>query len=500
MVISTDTSTSFSPTSGKFDAFIRDQLILANPILESRIKAASRISLRGIAVVSGMGARVPFIRVNLAYRSDPFGIVLAINSAVSFGSVVSWCFLNMIHDKLRPLSEQEKRLLESQQSMRKCRLLFRVTRIGIEALIGMIAQVPLAYMAYAYNSKNVYYPTLVLVVDSAYPIYSLDLTAEEISGKKRLNQLERHLANIKQKFINKLEGARANLASLPKEDKISLLDELEGIKELSHCPNPSKKYLGIVFRHSLTPKPTTNRIIKTGRVVPLMGGTVLGVSQLIFAWMLSYQAAKIFFDNDPICIGWAVFVVLCNLYLTFFVMLGTSMNLYDVGIKCLRRAPPKTLVGSLYPKIQITLRIASAAVSLLSFSGPLKIAQDYFSGNFGIFMQVTSVIASLFIAGTAMFSLADDIIAEGGIRFGSREHRLLIKLDRNLQRLILLIKKSSFIEFLNLLDLIPRTKYQSWLNKLNMTQADISHYLNSLRETRGEKRSLLSGNESSLPS
>lgn len=471
--------------TGRLDSFINKYLIEHRPIPESTIHRISKRALQGLAVISGMGARVPFIRVNLAYSSNAWGIILASNSAASFGSIIAWCLLNIINDKLKPLSREEKRLLRSQIPIQ-----YRVAISICMIAGGIIAQAPLAYMAYAYNNDNIYFPILVLLVDSGYPIYSLHLGSEQLLKKRRLNALERQLDRVKDQLVGKLERSRTTLAVMTPEGREKYLTQLQNIKLTSDRSKLSTKYLKALITNSLKIKNSPeNRVIKAARILPASVGVTLAISQLIFAAVLTYHGAKLFLDNDPFSISWAAFVVLCNTFLNFSVMVGTSISAYDTGIKYLRGIPQQSLIGSLYPKTQACSRLISLCISALSFGGPLKVAQDYLSGGFGLFIQISSVMATIMLSIAAMFALVDDLMTFVGIHYGSKEHQELIKLDFEIKRLINLIKESPFVDFLQFLDLLPRKKYMKWINKLQIKEQDLQDYLTSISESEPEPES-----------
>lgn len=470
-----DSRISFSEDCPKIQLFIEKQLIEGQTVRETRVHRIVRNSLQATVVTAGMAARLAYVRVSLAYSNSVFGIVLASNSGLSFGAVLAWCFLNVIHDKLAPLSPEEEELLRSRLPKR-LRLLVTVSVVTA----GVMAKTPFAYIVYVYNNKEWLYPLLTLLVDSGYPIYSLHLSAEALLKRRQIASFERRLSQVKDKLISKLEGMRTKLAAMSKSERTQVLSQLDGLQTLTTLSNPSTEYLKVLLSNSMKSQ-GENRSIKVGRVGAAAGGLVLTVSQMIFVGVLAYHGAKLFTEYEVGAITTVIFVVICNFFLSFEVLIKTSIKTYDVGVKCLRRIPQQSLAGSLYPKIQASLMIVSLGIVALSYSGPLQVCRDNFSGNFGVFMQVTSVMATVLLSLTAMFALTDDIIAEGGIRFGSPEHRQLLRLDTNLQRLIRLLKESPFVEFLLFLKCLPREKYTAWLNKLQLKQEDIQFYLARLR-------------------
>jgi hypothetical protein len=160
-------------------------------------------------------------------------------------------------------------------------------------------------------------------------------------------------------------------------------------------------------------------------------------------------------------------------------------------VKYFRGIPQGNIISNTYPKTQACLRIVSLAVSALSFAGPLQVSRDYFSGDFGIFMEVTSIIATIFLSATAMFTLVDDILTIGVRVYGSQEHEELIKLNSEIQRLIELIRVSPMIDFINFCNVLPEEKYEKWLRKLEITKEQIENYLESI----GDNQSLLAPTE-----
>ena len=438
---------------------------------ESRMrKAVKRIS-QGIALLGGFAARIPFISVPLQYAGENkvYGIILVYGNTASYGSVISWCLLKMVNAEFDPLSKQKSSSNDCQRGLLKTFL------IGV----GLAAQIPFAYMSYVYNHRNIIFPISVFVMDSSFPIYSLMLTSEEIIKRRHLSQVERKLHQFKQLLISRLEINHHTLVSGDAAGRLNYIERLQHIKQLNETPDHQiKEYFAVLLSIAPNAPSTDHWLVRGGRHLLARGtGAAIGLSQLFFLGTLSYLATKEITDNSIACYGVAGFITTCNAYLNMGMVIQTCVKTYDYTIQFFKGQRPTSLASIFYPKLKKALLILGLATVGLSYSGPMQVCQDYYTGNTRITMQALSVIGTIMMAGYAVTDLIEDLINHLALMHSDPHLRQLAEINQEIKRLLTLIDKSPLIEFTQLLNLLPAELIDHWRAKLKLTSENIQEYL-----------------------
>lgn len=468
--------------------YINHQLIEDQPIDESKVHLLARRTFQGYAILAGTLARVPFISIITKWAGDRkiLGYTLAGGSAISFGAFISWCMLNIVDAKMRPLSVDESELLKSRIPKK-----YMVAITIVVIATGVIAQIPLAVMAFEYNNHNFIYPLGALLVDSGYPIYSLQLTAESLLKMRFRSSQEKKMLSLKGKFIKKLETNRLCLGRSQSEWR-TWIAEWKCIEAME--PDNRRVQSFLQFALSLKGENKTPKkgcLSKTGNVGAMGVGVVLAVSQLIFAAMLTYVGTQTFTSNKIALYSVSSLVVLCSLYLNLSVMAQSTSKIYYLGLGLLNGQPPSSIEMRMYSKTYLTLMFFSLATSALAFVGPLQVSNDYFQGAFKEYMAITCIIGTVLLSMHAMTALSESIVRSGGNCCGSRDNKDLIKLDEGLQRLIHLLNECPTIDFVNLLKNVPREKLVKWMYKADIAHDDIQQFLDEVEDAAGEKKPLI---------
>lgn len=461
-----------------FSNYVESQMIERRPIEESKAHLVARRTLQGIASVAGTAARYPFFKIVLLYAGNNkiLGYSLGIGSSLSFGAVITWCLLNIIDEYLRPMTEDEKQILRSRLPKHIQALI--ATAVFV---MGPFSQLPLAYTSITYNNNNLLYGFGDIFVDSAYPIHSLHMNMKELLKQRHLSENAKRLLPLKDKLISKLEAKRSWLVHAEPKDRNACLKELQTIREREELAprvdNLMRLLLVNMPSHRFMPD---GKVINCGRWAVKGVGTVLGISPLIVAGLMSFLGAGLLSDNIYFRVSFAAFVIFCFIYLNFSITTNGLSTVYDAAVNTARGNPPKNLELSLYPKARGSLVLVSVASAFCAYVGPYKVCQDFFSGNFQTYMIATNIITSILLSLFAWFAISDDIVRNGGIKFGSTVNRQLLEFDNQLKRLIFLIRESPLVDFLKFLEKVPAETLEKWMRKLNITESDIRAYLREL--------------------
>ncbi len=471
-------TTDVQPNQSNFVTYIHDRVIEGIPSAESRAHKVAKRTLQSCAALGGFLARLTVVKVILKYAGDnrAYGIVLVYGNTVSYGSLISWCLLKVVNSEMASISKEEKCLIESKLSSCQQGLL----KTALVA-IGMVAQVPSAYIAYIYNDKNVLFPIALLSIDSAYPIYSLFLTTEEILKHRRFSAFERKIYSLKQEVIQCIQHHCSVIIHSEETIGMTYLEELRNIGHLENLPKENVKnyFEFLLCSHFLPSSQPDSILISGGRFMAKGAGLLLACSQLYFVYTLGYSASRELTDDIALRYTAAGIITACNAYLGAKVLVNSCIKTYDYVVNVLRGREKKTVASILAPKLRTCLQLVGLATISLSYAGPLQVSEDYFEGNMRTYMKITSVLEIMIISTYAIRELVDDMIKYKLSKSGSPYAKRLIELDRQMQHLITLIERSPFVEFIKLLDVLPTNLLNLWLNKLQLTSEQLQEYVRS---------------------
>lgn len=459
----------------QFELYIFQSFSEREPI-ESKGRAFVKGALQTGCVLAGYGTRLTVMNIPLKFAgaNQAYGAALVYGNTASWGSVISWCLLNMTNNLMTPLSKVEERLRKTQISACTKRALI----IGSVA-IGMLAQVPHAYISYTYNDNNILFPIALILIDSAYPIYSLNLTVEKGIQQRNLSSFENKLLTLKTKLNDSFES---NFTSWLKDEssRKSRLNDLRQLNQNSDLASDEKvkKYLSMLLSpvNQIFPAPE-NCCVKMGRSLANVCGLALAGTQLYFSFTLSYNAAAEIVEEPIGNYAVAGLITACSAYLSFKVLFNSSVKAYDFVVNSLRGQTPPTLASIVNPKLRFCLQLFGLLTVGLSYAIPVQVCDDYYEGDLKSFMQVTSVMETMIISSFAISQLVNEVIAVSGLKSSDCDIKLLVEVHLQLQKLTSLIQASPMVEFAKLIDILPQESAQAWMNELQITNTELQSYI-----------------------
>lgn len=490
---------------GSFVEFINAKMIEKVVSAETSCRKYTRGSLKAVALIGGPIARIPFASIPLKYagKNKTYGAFLVYGNTASYGSLISWCLFKIVSSETENLSASEKKLTAYTESTCLNKMIKAI--IGI---LGVLAQVPFAYMSYVYNDKNLIYPVAVLVLDSGFPIYSLIQTVDAVAKRKTLFGIEKELFSLKEKLIAQFEDTRAAFAQAGSEKRTAYIREIQNVKNLDEDINKVKQFVFLLSHRNYFATPEsdsgtavvpTERCVRGWRYI-LGGGTAatLMFSQLYFLETLTFEASKLITGGHPqnstsgdsagsIVVGGnipfsytaGVLVSGINAFLSYNILFQTSFKTYDFVVGLFRKKNPKppAIAELVKPNLRKGCQMLALATVGLSYAGPIEVSKDYWKGDMSMFMQVTGVMSTIMLGTYALMDFIDDAIATGTKNFGAVENQELIEIDQHLQKLISLVRSSPMIEFAKFLDVLPEDTKDRWLKELKLTSDRIGDYI-----------------------
>lgn len=439
-------------------------------------------TLQLFGIIGGPVARIPFWNVVADYagKNRIYGDVLGLCNTLSYGSVISWCYLKIISDFTKPLSPEEQQMISSGLSSGKKTAI----KVGV-VLLGVFAQIPFAYMSYEYNNKSLLFPISVFVLDSAYPIYSLYLAQAEAIKRKRQSEFEKDLRSLKQEMIACLENYRDFLSNCPKESRNTHLERINAIKIMANANtiDKIKQFFEVILLAQDISEPKKEGCLRRcGRWVAKGIGATLAGAQVIFLGTLSGDAVANREESPVKFYSAAAAVGLCYAYLGLDVMVMTTSKTYDYVINSCLRRNRKNLAESLGSNLRRILLLLGYATTAFAYAGPMQVCEDLYGGNFRLFMEITSVTATILMSLYTISDLIDDITEYNQLKWGDENTKLLIQLDQQIREFLVVIDKCPGRDFIQLAKLIPKSLLDNWRKKHSSDLTRLKNVFDNLDE------------------
>ena len=445
--------------------YVQRRMIDGIPPEESRIHCVFRRSLQTTSVIAATGSRYPFIAINLKLGGDiiPYAVALTYGNLTSFAGLVAWSFLNMIDEYTEPMGEEERLLRRKKVNCTNTVIL--VSSIGV----GVLSQVPFAYLAYVYNNNNPIMPLIMFATDSWFPIYSTNLSLRALAEMPSLKKFDQNLVSTRKKIIKLIEDNRQLLAT-DKEGRMDYLNALERIK------NPAE-YIGKLSKRRIEHDAQSSLCLTVAQQTVNLTGLALTASHMILIAYMSYEGAKLISDNPVADITTAGLVVGANLYLERLSIPRTAVRVFNMIKDALLCSCKPTLSDQFAPKLSFCLKAATLATAALSYGPSVQVSRDYFDGPFSYYMQVAVSCAAILLVSTALLDISDRIVEGYVVRRGSEEAKQIMDLNRKMQRFCRLLKESHLLEYARFLKALPQELFDNLIEDTEITLENLGEYI-----------------------
>ncbi len=368
-----------------FSEAIKTYAIERNPLYKTTKRKVVLVAGTIFCVGLGLVGRYPFIApaVEFANKNKVLKILYGYSALVGLGSLSAWALIGLFIDGTMP------NLVNQNQDKNCCnRVANQIYTLSL-ALIGISAQLSIAYMGYYYNSAGLFWAILILVADSGLPAYSVHLFIKEIASKNvylakciGINTGENYLQLGKQKkeILSKLNFLKNQVIEYSND-----LTQLNMV-ELEEKGIESKVLMTKIMSLNPPKTPSANKRCCSTRNPELLfsyiPGIVFPIIGFVFRGKLSYEGAKLIWDNA----GFKWFIVgistLPMSYLTFNVTIETSRSLYKNTINFFMRKKIKTYANAFYPKTLMVLKALGIGTAAFTFASIAKVSQDFFGTGF----------------------------------------------------------------------------------------------------------------------
>jgi len=460
-------------TTDNLSLYVERRIIDETRPTETRCHYISRRILQGLGSVVASIGKLSFVAISLDYASGNMVLAgfLIYGNLVSFATLICWSALNMIDDYMRPVGEEVKNLVGSKQST--C---LKIAILVASVAIGVLAQVPLAYLAYYYNSLKTLMVISVMISDPWFPIYSTNLSLRALADKKSYSPFEKEIVQLKENLKAKLTETQQHLTQISYSERNDWISDLDGIARQAVSQQRSSDYLNCMLsRRVEIMQQSPSCFYKVCEKIIFASGLVFLVCQMIALGVVGFAGWKLIFDNaifDGIFTG---VVVLANLYLSGMTIPGSAVRLFSIVVGLLFCSYQPSLAQKLSPAFSTVATVLGLVTTGLSWGASVQIVKDYFEGWKQDVMMATLPASNVLLVTAAILFVIDGITESKVRRCGSEEEREQMKLKQKCDDFIKTLDKSSVIDFAKFLQNLPR----NLLEQISPTAPDIVSRISS---------------------
>lgn len=363
-----------------------------------------------VKVILGIGGalgRIPLIPLALNFQKQiPFiGPIFAATNFVSYSAYLVWASSMMVDKLFYRFMVQDQNTLSGSCS--------KVALLGFSIISGSIAQVPYFILSYDYNKQTPYMVALN-ALDVTLPIYSLHMMSSNVLLLFHSSQIEKKLNQIKDLLCQRLQ-LRMNYM---RNTKIS--DEM--LSAITNVATPDLKanlVMDLLAQDPMIPSTKTTSTVSQ-KSAYCLGTILLCVQMAWFAYLCEKGIDKVS-SNIPLKVFFCAYVVIANIALTQFVLVGSSFQaIRGVSNLTCCKSPSLHISETLFPNAALIFRILSVIISATAFIPAATMSQDY-------------LVESLFWPSTILY----------GLGFALMDYLPLRELLSDTASLAVLMKKDS---------------------------------------------------------
>lgn len=358
-----------------FDSLDSQIFQLFQKTLEPHFSSKDRIPNTKKATVSkvilgtgGVLGRIPLIPLSSKFLQPvPFvGPFFATTNFVSYSAYLVWASSRMINQISYQLNCSEKYDIDF---LDKCK---KLSLIAFNVINGIAAQMPYFVLSYDYNPQRPYMVALN-AMDVTLPTYSLQLMTQNKLSLFNQKIVEKKLSTIQLTLSSYFQNALKALIHNPDAFHLDAI--------LFKSSSPSEKINELLDALStLQAPPQTSTCLKHNHAENLskiLGFMLLGVQMAWFAFLCKQGLDKIT-DQQALIGVFCTYVVICNIALTHFVLVGSSYQAIQGASKLFSKIKsPTYLLESLSPKASFTAKVISMVICMTAIIPAAQMSQDY---------------------------------------------------------------------------------------------------------------------------
>ncbi len=424
-------------------SFIQKYLVNKEEIPEARLKKILRKVTKGVSVVLGGLAGIPYFSVgrDAGGNNEIVSWSVGLTNTVATSGIGSWSYFNLVKG-LDPQSFEEKALLQKRK--------FTLPAHLASHALGLVVAVPTGYMAARYN---IYKWLALISFASDYTLKTNGfltllnhITAPGSCIKKcsllkdnEESEIEASILDTQQLIINHLskktipalltmrDEERENLiSSLYQVDNQTVENYLNSLLSLTHSEVSTGE----------TPETWKKGYPRTAFVSALSASAFINV---IHNSVCAYGAWGMLYDNPAFDVPMAALSTLPIFMLELNATIKTGRSLYDTAFYRVAGAPQPSLEHTLYPKLMRATPVISVCLAVVTaYVGRFMVEDiltDLLPEGVATFLTVGGFLGPFLFASYVNYSLIKDLLVGYTRFYGKESKKKLVALTEDVEKL-----------------------------------------------------------------
>lgn len=462
--------------------FLDTRLLEDQLPVETQVHLVARRLLQGGTTAVSFLARIPFIPLSLKFAGDNhvYGGFLAYGACASFGYLVAFSSLEIIDEQMRPMTREERFLLESRVG--PC---LKKTFFISSIVLGTITQIPFAFIAYKYNEPStinpggVLAPIFIVLVDSWVSTYSAYMGMRSLRDRQSLTDYEKGLVHIRSQMQSFIDTNRELLALIDREEQSTFVETFNSIQALE-CEEDRVKQLYIHLSTRVSDKAYVPSCLTTclnyfffgyGGLCALTNIGALGY----IAWYGMDQLANTLGLNVTV----TTLYVGTALYLNTTAIPHTAVKLFNLARSIFTCSYRPTLADSLTPKLSFVSKGLGLVTTALAYGTAMQLSRDYFNEEewLEIYMSITLTSATTCLVSMAILSITDSLLEKKVERYGTEDEKQLMIIHQKMKIFSQMLQRSPLFETASLLKILPAEVFASLTEHTAITLDNLTAYI-----------------------
>lgn len=468
--------------NSKIALFVDKSLIQEIKVHEGRIHLVARRALQVTSVVAGFGGRIPFIEMNLDLAGDNkvYGGVLAYGTCASFGYLVSYSLLEIVDSQMKPLSHEERALMESRTSPTLKKVFFVTSTI-----LGFGTQIPFAYIAYKYNEPStlnpdgLLMPIMVFAIDSWVSVYSGYMGLKTLREKQSLTAYEKELSAARGKMYGLIEANRQLLTVVGKETRNDFIASYESIQTLDDAPDR------LAALYTLFTRRISDQTFDPPKYAKYIDYTVKAYGYLCSACNIGTLGYIAWLGTDELTDNIYANITVTSLYVGTALYLNataipeTAVTLFNLFKNIFTCNYQPTLSDQLTPKLSFSLKALGLVTAALSYGPSIELSKDYYGSHeeLEVFMEITLSCATTFLVSMAILAITDQILEYKIEKMGNEEEKSIMKIHKKMKNFSSILASSPLIEIALFLRALPQETVNQLIEHTDITISNLESYI-----------------------
>jgi hypothetical protein len=398
----------------------------------SRVVRCLKISTSIGAVL----ARIPLIPLSLNFEQEVkgVGITCAVFNMISFSSYLAWSSKDMIDHVFYGLKTLEN------GSIKSCDRCKTIGFIALSLISGLASQVPYLFLAYKYNPENKGM-VFLSALDVIPPVYSIYLLLHQTFKKSICSHAAQKILRAKKFLLERLDLRLQEII----DGKIDT-SEFELMLNSEMSIQDSMNYF---FQDLISDPLDAGHINPCIHFSKLKAAQFLGffliVTQLFWTGFLSYQGVNQLTSNKAALSVIFIYVIISNLALTRFVMVGSIYKVINsMTFYCMRDRSYNYISERLKPRLSFFLSAFVLAMASASFVPALTLSYDFLDQRFFLYSAIPYGLALITMNYLPLKNLVNTSICYGINRFGTEDEKKEVKIYDHYKSVKKIIENSSY--------------------------------------------------------